>query len=461
MTQHRGVAVAVAAAVALQPFNPYNLVGPVSVADFGLIGALGVVGAHQVLTDDGFLAAGVRPLSILFGALILWLVIAAGGWHVTQFIGFGLTILLVGLFARSDAHVETLLWGALAGATVASLLTMYSATLDPAFGGRAIRSRLPPPLDFARTTGIPVGSFGAFSTYLLAPLPFSIVRWVRTRRHWLLVPIGVVTIAVILLQTRATYLAFAVGMGVLAAGLFGRLAWEAGWRNAGASLLGLGTSALVMAGAAWILFTINVANAVSRVAQFVRAAELIAANPLTGVTPPVLRYFPVLENIPHNVVLLVGTVGGLPAVALLFAIFATAVAGLWRAGHDTLRVQDCSIAVAAGFAATLTNLSLAPGFTRAFWLLIGLGSVFVFVRDGQVGMARWYRVALSNSRTGSALRRRQNSVVADWLTADATGTRENVEAAWAHSTCRQVIIRLRNAAQNSTAIRVLIGKGSE
>jgi hypothetical protein len=456
---NRRVAAVVIAAVTLQPFNPYGVVGPVSVADLALVGALAVVVGHQALADDGFLALGARPLLILIGGLMAWFAIAADGWHVTQFAAFTLVIALVGLFARDRAHVEAVLWGLALGGFIAAVLTLYSTLFDPSFGGRVAGARgIGPIPTLPRTIGIPTGSFGAFSTYLLAGWPFLIVRFWRSRRPWLLIPTVTIFAGAVIFQSRATWLAILAAVGVLFVGVSGRRVWDAGWRNAGVSMVILLSGTGIGLAGAWFLIQINRANALSRLGQFQRSVVVFFANPLTGITPPVIQHFPVTENIPHNVVLLVAVVGGVPALTLLLTIFAATALGLVRAWRDD-DTRWTALAIAGGLAATLTNLSLAPGFTRSFWALVALGAVFIHVDGGTVDMEPWYQRALSGSRLVSTLRRwAQGSVLVSLLTTDATGTQRKFAIAWKNSRCRGLSEKLRAAWSNSRVVSVLFAE---
>lgn len=483
-----------AAAIGLQPFNGYTVVGPVSVADLALFGALAAIGATQLSRRDGWLAGGVRPLGLLFAALTVWLAVVGSGWHTTQFLAFALVITTVGVAVRDSEDIRTVLWGALAGSVVISLLTLYSIFFDPTFGGRVAGSRGIGPLpQLARTVGVPIGSFGSFATYALAPLGYALVRWHRTR-DWRLAAAGVIIVGMVVVhQTRATYLALAALLGVVVVGIYGRQLWVAAWRYAGVSVVGLAAFVAAAVTLGWVLFRVNAANALSRFAQFDRAFELIALYPFTGVTPPVLPYFAATGAIPHNVVLLVGVVGGFPAVVLLFSTFAVAIAGQWNAwtAEDT-QTRDLALGIAAGWAATLTSLSLAPGFTRAFWFLIGLSAVLVGVRNGQLRGTWWSQPATESSSFArgvqkltlrfptvrypghTVVRRRLRSAVhrsvilgrlrqiatKTGLTYDASSVRERVEMAWKHSTVLSGVRYLSAAVETARVTRLLRGRSS-
>jgi hypothetical protein len=462
MTDWRGSVerVVVAGSVAAQPLNGYEIVGPVSVADLAIVAALAIVASKQILSDDGWMAAGVRPVVILMIALAGWLALVGDGWKLTQFGAFLLIIGLVGAYARTIEDVETIMWGVLAGAILASVLTLFSILIAPEFGGRVAGSRGIGPLpELPRTIGVPIGSFGSWATYVLAPLGFAVARWYQTRTRWLLVPVGVILSAVILNQTRATYLALAVLTTVVVIGLYGRRLWNVGWRNAGASVFVLGGGGIAATVVGWRLYAVNPTNALRRFRQFERALVLIADNPLVGMTPPIIQHFPVTNNIPHNVVLLVGVVGGVPAVTILLTTFVIAAAGLWYGyTRGSERVRTLSLGVAAGWAATLTSLSLAPGFTRAFWLLVGVGGVLLLRTGDRLDPTPWFETALSNSRIVSGLRELHGGTLARILTADATGEREQLRVAWRESSTRECVRRVRSAVASAAMTQVLFGK---
>jgi len=485
-------ALVAAAAVALQPFNGYPVLGPVSIADIALLGAITYVGGSQLVHADGWIAAGIRPLGILFGALTIWLAVVGAGWSATQFLAFAIVFGLISISVRDIDDVEIVLLGALAGSVVISLLTLFSIFFAPEFGGRVAGSRGIGPLPtLPRTIGVPIGSFGSFGTYALAPLGYALVRWHRTRDWRLAAASAIIISMVVVHQTRATYLALIVLLTVTGIGLFGRRVWVKGWRYTGASVIAAG--GLVISGivGSWLLLQVNLSNALKRFAQFDRAFELIVLYPLTGITPPVLPYFSATNNIPHNVILLVGVVGGVPAVTLLLATFGVAVAGLWRAYvSEDSQTRDIALGIAAGWAATLTNLSLAPGFTRAFWLLIGLGAVLVTVRRRSLQGAVWAQGATDTSVIGRLIRSSgvstrsvkypghakvrqrlqtgwRHSVVVRLighsaavlgLTYDASEARRQVETAWGESAVQSLGDAIQRILRNATVIKFLSGR---
>jgi hypothetical protein len=476
--------------MALQPFNGYTIIGPVSVADIALFGALGLIALSQLLSVDGWVAAGFRPLGVLFGGLTIWLTVAGSGRSTTQLLAFALLLLTLAIAIRDTTDLETVLWGALAGSVIISLLTIYSIFIDPSFGGRVSGSRGIGPLPtLPRTVGVPIGSFGSFATYALAPLGYALVRWVRTRERWLAASSAIIIGMVIVHQTRATYLALIALIAVVFLGRFGHRVWIEAWRRAGASALALVVMALTAVGVGWVLLQVNVSNALSRFAQYDRAVELITAYPMTGITPPVLPYFTASGNIPHNVILLVGVVGGLPAIVLLLSTFVVAGAGIWHGytSSDPL-TRDLSLGIAAGWAATLTSLSLAPGFTRAFWMLVGLGGILLGINAGRSRSIALSQKAVESSRLGRLIRwataplptvdnagyaetwRRSQiawrySIAVRLLTNlsgtlglahDATETRVKIEAAWERSTILIASHRVREIIRRSRLSDLLI-----
>jgi len=462
MYTRRHTVLVAAAAVGLQVFNGYTIYGPVSVADLALVTALGVTGFYQLYTRDAWLASGTRPLAIPFAGLLIWLIFAGRGWHATQFFAFVLVIALTGLTVRSVDDIQTLLWGALAGAVAASVLTLFSIFVSPEFGGRVAGSRGIGPLpELPRTVGVPIGSFGAFATYALAPVGWAAARWYRTRDRRLLVAVAVVVFMIIVHQTRATYLALAALAGVLILGLFGRQLWRAGWRNAS---LGLGSAigvAAVAGASAWTLYLVNPANAIKRFLQYERAFQLLLTNPLTGIVPPLDPYFFSLPgaNIPHNVILLVAVVGGVPALALLLTTFAVAASGLWTAvTDDSQQISTVGLGIAAGWAATLTNLSLAPGFTRAFWLLIALGATLLCRRGTQLKPVTSMSPAVRNSVLSRVVQTVPWSRTAAVIRADASTTRVKVENAYLQSTIRRFLLKIETGIRNSRISAYLLGE---
>lgn len=457
MGAERGVGIILGAAMALQVFNTVGVIGPASIADLALFGAAAVVVMWQVLDNDPWIAASARPLGLLMGTLIVWLVIGGEGWHVTQFLGFAAVFVVIVLSVRSTADMEMALWGLFVGAVVASVLTIYAAVFDPDCCGRMVRSRLPRPVNLPRVMGVPgTGSFAAFGTYLVAPLPFALLKWSRRRTPALTAGIACVAVALVILQTRSVYLATTVACSILVVGMFGRRLWRAGFRFAGVSASIFGAVGVAAAAAAWVLYRISPDTVTLRALQYRTAVEVIVLHPFTGVAPPVVRYFPT-GNVPHNVVLFIGVVAGIPAIVLFGTLVILAVSGSARAVRDG--PVTVGLGVIAGLAGALTAVSLSVGFGRAIWVLIGLGGTLMIYDGRHVAMMDWIRPTVRNSTLVTTLR---NAVRGGLLyrvaTYDATSLRRKLEAAWRHSAARSLGNRVCRAYGSSVAAEWLLGK---
>lgn len=443
------ISIPVGVGVLSQPFNSYGLIGPISVADIGLLLALGSIAVQQTLRGEGRLAKGIQPLIVLLTLLMAWLIVVAEAWHVTAYFGFLLTVYLVGFYVQSVDDLETILWAAFLGAFLISVPTVYSIFIDPSFGGRVAGYRSVGSLPtFPRTTGIRYGSLGAFSTYLLGPLPFGIIQWWRRRQRWLLVPISTIILAALAIQSRATWVAMVVASGVLIAGIFGRKLWDTAWRNAGASGIVLLIGSTGAAVFSLFLIQISRRNAALRLRQYIRSGEILYHHPLVGVKPPIIQHF--VEHIPHNVLLLIGVVSGIPGMVLLLAILGIATTGLWRGWHKNVQTRYLALSVAAGLAANIVNMSFAPANSRIVWILLAMSSILITVDGESILMANWFDSALVNSRTASVLQEwGQGSALVSALTTDLTGLKESLWMGWQKSRCHSMAAKIKTAVDTS------------
>lgn len=58
------ISLPVGVGVLSQPFNSYGVIGPISVADIGLLLALGSLAVQQTLRGEGRVARGIQPLVV-------------------------------------------------------------------------------------------------------------------------------------------------------------------------------------------------------------------------------------------------------------------------------------------------------------------------------------------------------------------------------------------------------------
>lgn len=291
-------------------------------------------------------------------------------------VGRWLTLLVVLLAIDTERDVERLLRVAAAAAVLLSLLTLVATVVDLPVEPRTIPPRTfgPVAMPVGRVIPVPL-SFGIFGMILLFPLPYLVLRGWRERSWFPFAGAGVIALAVVIGQSRSTYLALAAAIGTLSIAGFVRVVANgpSRWRRA----IGIGgvAGALIMIPVsvigARILIAAGRINYVRRLEQIRQGIESLMALPVFGTGPRQFQAVTGADNVLHVAWLRVGVETGLIALLLMGVAAYIATRQLVRTV-----VNDRSwiaVAVLAGLAAVAVEASFQGSFGRPTWVVLALG----------------------------------------------------------------------------------------
>jgi hypothetical protein len=335
----------------------------------------------ETITDGSvsLTSAAVGGLLAMTG-LLIWTALStlATGAPVRPFVtrmGRWLTLVVVLLAVDTERDIERLLSVAAAAAVLLSLLTLLAIVVDLPMEPRTIPPRTfgPVTMPVGRVLPVPL-AFGIVGMILLFPWPYLVLRGWRERAWGPLAGAGVIVLAVVIGQSRSTYLALVAAVTTLtiAGATWISVEGPPRWRRA-ISVGGLvGTLIAIPAAAvgARILIAAERVNYVRRLEQARAGITTLADRPVFGTGPRQFQAVSGADNVIHAAWLRLGAEIGIVALVLVGVTAYLATRQVVRTA-----VSDRSwiaVAVLAGMAAVAVEASFQGSFGRPTWIVLAL-----------------------------------------------------------------------------------------
>jgi|GEM_PF-4119407 len=352
-----------------------------SVPELLLVLAAVVLGVETITDGSVSLTSAAIGGLLVMTSLLIWTALStlATGAPVRPFVtrmGRWLTLLVVLLVVDTERDTERLLSVAAAAAVLLSILTLVATVVDLPMEPRTIPPRTfgPVTMPVGRVIPVPL-AFGIFGMLLLFPLPYLVLRGWRERSWRPLVGAGTIVLAVIIGQSRSTYLALAAAIVVLVIAGVVWIVTEAPpkWRRA----IGVGgvVSTLIAIPVAVIGAQILIAaeriNYIRRLNQARAGITTLADRPIFGTGPRQFQAVSGADNVIHAAWLRLGAEVGLVALALVCVTAYLATRQVVRTA-----INDRSwiaVAVLAGMVAVAVEASFQGSFGRPTWIVLALG----------------------------------------------------------------------------------------
>jgi hypothetical protein len=352
-----------------------------SIPELFLLLAAVVLGAEMITDGSVSLTPAAVSGLLALTSLLIWTAAstAATGAPVRPFVtrmGRWLTLVVVLLAVDTERDAERLLRVAAAAAVLLSLLTLLATVVELPMEPRTIPPRTfgPVTMPVGRVIPVPL-AFGIFGMILLFPLPY-LVLWGWRERSWTpLAGAGAIVLAVIIGQSRSTYLALAAG--VITLGITGA-AWIIAegpprWRRAvGVSgIVGTLVAIPVTVEGTRILIAAERINYVRRLEQARAGIMVLADRPLFGTGPRQFQAVSGADNVIHAAWLRLGAEVGLVALVLMGVTAYLAARQVVRTAVNER--SWLAVAVLAGIAAVAVEASFQGSFGRPTWIVLALG----------------------------------------------------------------------------------------
>lgn len=297
---------------------------------------------------------------------------------ITQ-LGRFLILAIVLLYVTTFRRGHRVLTASFVAAVVISSLTVVSTVFHLQIGTPFLQARQIGPyvLPFSRTLGVKL-TYGIYGMYTLTATPYFLLLAIK-RRDWLLsVGVTIVGSGIVIGQSRSTWIAMFVSVGVI--GLYSIAMWANSGDRIRRRLAEFGTifgSLLIVPLCilfARFLIRMDRSTVLSRLEQYYAALIAISENPLLGMGSSAFQTRFDLGYIPHNAFLRFGVDTGVIGFILVTAIFAytTLLVGrytIWSQGHH----QRYAVGVLAGLLAVIVEAFFQPSLGRAAWVAVGLG----------------------------------------------------------------------------------------
>jgi len=376
----RVVDVLMAALVASLPLGSYE-VAIFSLPDI-LVLVTSAVLAFRVVADGALRLTRAAVGGVLaVTAVFLWMSVStavtdAPVRSLTQPFGHWLLLVVVVLYVKRSRDVHRLLAVASAAAVGVALLTLLAAVVQLPTEPYTIPPRTfgPVTMPVGRVRGLPL-AFGILGMFMLYPAPYLALRAWQDHSLSSAGGFGTIVLAVVITQSRSTYLALVAAIAVLGvAGIlwviaFGPPRWRrrVGLTSVVAGLLSvpvilIGTRVLINAGRL---------NFLRRIRQLRGGASIVLERPLFGTGMAQFRAATNVDNVIHTAWFRLGVEVGLPA---LIAFVAAVYLGFRQLVRTATCTEHRSLAVVAlaGAAAVAVEASFQGSFGRPTWVILGI-----------------------------------------------------------------------------------------
>lgn len=352
-----------------------------SLPELLLVLAAVVLGVEAIADGSVSLTSAAVGGLLAMTALLVWtaasiLVTDAPVRPLVTRMGRWLALVVVLLAVDTERDAERLLSVAAGAAILLSLLTLVATVVDLPMEPRTIPPRTfgPVTMPVGRVIPVPL-AFGIFGMLLLFPLPYLVLRGLRERSWLPLAGAGLVVLAVVVGQSRSTYLALAAATITLAlaGGAWIVMDGPTRWRRAigVGGIVGTLVAIPVAAVGARILIAAERSNYVYRLEQARAGIMILVERPLFGTGPNQFQAVSGADNVIHAAWLQLGAEIGLVAVALVGVTAYLATRQVVRTA-----VGDRSwiaVAVLAGMAAVAVEASFQGSFGRPTWIVLAVG----------------------------------------------------------------------------------------
>jgi len=315
----------------------------------------------------------------IFGLLIVHQVVgtlihSGSPRRVVTFGGYFLFTTAIFLYVDSERDLQWLLHAAFLSAVLISVLTIiHIFFLYPngfPFGDRyrGMRTVAGITLPFQRSLGVDM-TYGSFGMYVMAATPYYTYIGLKKRSKGCLLGVATVLFAVLLSQSRSTWVAAGGATAIVIVGYLIKI-HKPYFREMGIVIgaFGILSSPLI----ARILIQVRPDTFTSRLSQYRSGIEIAKLFPLFGAGFGNLRQFYQGPHDIHSAFVNLTTRTGIPSLLLVLGIWVIVLLFLLRGMHGSDKKYAFAIALLASLCAVFIESNFQPGFTKTTWVVLAL-----------------------------------------------------------------------------------------
>lgn len=314
-------------------------------------------------------------LCTTIGTILISLAIQQGSpRRLVTYVGYLLLTTILFVYIDSISDVERVLRAAFLSAVAISVLTIVHSVSYPIglpFGQAYIGQRtvVGVTVPFQRTIGLPKISYGGFGMVLMIATPYYFYKGIKNRNKLALFGVSLVLLAVLISQSRSTWVATGLAVFVVVSGYFIR---EYNRKYSTTYILGVSIpSVLLLPSVAEALVSIRSRTFSVRIEQYQVAINLLRSYPTTGVGLGNIDRFYTTYSI-HSGFLRIGAEAGAIALLAIVVVWTTSILFVARGMCSSNKRYILAVGILGSISAMLIEANMAPGFTKAPWIVLAV-----------------------------------------------------------------------------------------
>jgi hypothetical protein len=249
---------------------------------------------------------------------------------------------------------------------------------DAYLGRRSVAGFIFP---FQRSLGFDI-TYGTFGMYLMISTPYYIYKNINYRSPFELLGILLILTAVILTQSRSTWVAAAAAVLIV-------LSFYVLEANKNLIKYFIPVSILTLAAVGPVvvnvLISIRPDTFYSRISQYNDGVDIVLSYPLLGVGLGNIEKFREGSELIHNPFINLAAEAGLPSLFIIIALWLITVSCLLRMVINTGANNGFAIGLLASLVAILIELTFHPGFKKTPWIVMAIALSLHTVVSSQTG----------------------------------------------------------------------------
>lgn len=295
--------------------------------------------------------------------------------RLVTYIGYLLITTILFVYIDSIPDVERVLRAAFLSAVAVSVLTIVHSVTYPIglpFGQAYIGQRtvVGVTVPFQRTIGLPAISYGAFGMMLMISTPYYTYEGIKNRSKLTLFGVSLVLLAVLISQSRSTWVATGLAVFVVVSGYFVR---EYNRKFTIAYILSVFIpSVLLLPSVVESLVSIRSRTLSVRIEQYQVAINLLQSYPTTGVGLGNIDRFYTTYSI-HSEFLRIGAEAGVIALLAIVAVWTISILFVARGMFSSNNRYMLAVGIIGSISAMVIEANMAPGFSKAPWIVLAVG----------------------------------------------------------------------------------------
>jgi len=295
--------------------------------------------------------------------------------RLVTYIGFLLLTTILFLYIDSISDAERVLRVAIFSAAVISVLTIIHSVTYPVglpFGQDYIGQRTIAgvTIPFQRTLGLPETAYGAFGMIVMIGTPYYLYIGLKKRSKVVLFGVLLVLLAVLISQSRSTWVATILAVFVVFSGY--TVEKHSIKANIAYSLSIFFSTILFLPTIFDALVSSDSDSFSARIEQYLVAVDILQSNPIVGVGLGNVDQFYSAYTI-HSEFLRIGAEAGAIVLLIIISVWVISALFVTKGLFSSSARYALGVGILASIGVMIIEANMAPGFGKAPWIVLAIG----------------------------------------------------------------------------------------